>query len=317
MPGHVPGHEAALRYHPQPARPGVIKRVFREFARDPASFEGLRDASCVVDGSLTVADILEDRHLTFDTDFEAGCGRVVDDGRAGSGIWQATPSMAMDGGYQVQFAGTRPAEPDFAANWPDFGAATRPRALAECPDDQCNSSRSHSHRPEEVAAGGWQTELPVLHRWAMNLGACAFCQIANGVSACHAVYDGPRVLAFLDRGPIRPGHTQIIPRAHYPYFDDLPPALLAEISAIGQAVAKVLKQVHGVERVAFAFTGGDVAHAHAHVVPLFEKTDITSRRYIQEPSVTFRALPRAPEADQLEMARRLCDGLNSVFGAEP
>ena len=168
-----------------------------------------------------------------------------------------------------------------------------------------------------MAAGGSQTELPVLHRWAMNLGACAFCQVANGVSACHAVYDGPRVLAFLDRGPIRPGHTQIIPRAHYPYFDDLPPALLAEISAIGQAVAKVLKQVHGVERVAFAFTGGDVAHAHAHVVPLFEKTDITSRRYIQEPSVTFRALPRAPEADQLEMARRLRDGLNSVFEAEP
>ena len=34
-----------------------------------------------------------------------------------------------------------------------------------------------------------------------------------------------------------------------------------------------------------------LAHAHAHVVPMHEKTDITSRRYVAEQHLTFRPLP--------------------------
>jgi hypothetical protein len=41
-----------------------------------------------------------------------------------------------------------------------------------------------------------------------------------------------------------------------------------------------MREVYGVERVAFLFTGGDVAHVHARVVPLPENTDITSARYL-------------------------------------
>jgi histidine triad (HIT) family protein len=44
-----------------------------------------------------------------------------------------------------------------------------------------------------------------------------------------------------------------------------------------------MKEVYGVERVAFLFTGGDVAHVHAHVVPMHHKTDVTSARYIVSP----------------------------------
>ena len=39
-----------------------------------------------------------------------------------------------------------------------------------------------------------------------------------------------------------------------------------------------MKEVYHVDRVAFLFTGGDVAHVHAHA-----KTDITSARYIVAP----------------------------------
>ena len=49
---------------------------------------------------------------------------------------------------------------------------------------------------------------------------------------------------------------------------------------VGQRLARKLKSVYRVDRVAFLFTGGDVSHVHAHVVPLHEKTDITSARYI-------------------------------------
>jgi histidine triad (HIT) family protein len=113
--------------------------------------------------------------------------------------------------------------------------------------------------------------------------ACLFCEIAAGARAATVVYEDDDVLAFLDIAPIRPGHTQIIPRAHFATFEVLPPALAARILTLGQQLASRMKAVYQVDRVAFLFTGGDVPHAHAHVVPMREQTDITSARYIVSP----------------------------------
>ena len=113
---------------------------------------------------------------------------------------------------------------------------------------------------------------------------CPFCRIGAGELEAVVLYADEEVVAFLDIGPIRPGHTQIIPRQHVATFEELPEALAARILHIGQRLARRLKAVYGVERVAFLFTGGDVPHAHAHVVPMHEKADITSARYLVGPS---------------------------------
>ncbi|WP_449044104.1 HIT family protein [Paracoccus versutus] len=119
----------------------------------------------------------------------------------------------------------------------------------------------------------------------------------------------------MDIGPIRPGHLQIIPIEHYETFDELPPDIATDIMRLAQRLAGILKALFDVERVAFAFTGGDVvhahahAHAHAHLVPLVEKDDITSRRYIPEEKVTYRELPHPGDAAlqriAADIARRL------------
>jgi len=50
----------------------------------------------------------------------------------------------------------------------------------------------------------------------------------------------------------------------------------------------------------FPFTGGDLPHAHAHVIPMHEKTDITSARYILNPeAVEFRSLHLQTDQDSL------------------
>lgn len=113
---------------------------------------------------------------------------------------------------------------------------------------------------------------------------CPFCRIAARELDAVVLYEDAEVVAFLDIGPIRPGHTQIIPRQHVPTFEELPAAIAARILYVGQALARRLKAVYRVERVAFLFTGGDVPHAHAHVVPMHEKTDITSARYLVGPA---------------------------------
>lgn len=138
---------------------------------------------------------------------------------------------------------------------------------------------------------------------------CIFCRIAAGSVPAHEIVRNERLVAFLDISPIRPGHVLIIPCAHHDYFDDIPPDLAGKIVALGQKIAKLQKAMFGVERVGLMFTGTDFAHAHAHVVPMFEKTDITSRRYIQEEHVSFAPLPRAEPEELSQMAERIRAGL--------
>ena len=129
----------------------------------------------------------------------------------------------------------------------------------------------------------------------------------------HVVYESDQVLAFLDINPIRTGHVQLIPRQHFPYFDAIPTEIATEILTVGQKLAPVLRRLFAVERVAFLFTGGDIAHAHAHVVPLVEATDITSRQYIVEASLTFQNAPRVSESQLAVTADAIRSGLTEAF----
>jgi histidine triad (HIT) family protein len=130
--------------------------------------------------------------------------------------------------------------------------------------------------------------------------SCIFCRIARGEVRAHVIHEDELVMAFLDNGPIRPGHTQIISREHVAYFEDLPAETAARILSLGQKLAKAMKQAYAAPRVAFLFTGGDVAHVHAHVVPTLEKGDITSLRYYA--GETFRVSPIPAPADDEQNA---------------
>lgn len=109
---------------------------------------------------------------------------------------------------------------------------------------------------------------------------CLFCRIAAKQVEAVILCEDEELLAFLDIVPIRNGHSQIIPKQHYETFDVMPRELAGRIIALAQDLAKRFKASYEVERVAFLFTGGDVPHAHAHVIPMHEKTDVTSAQYI-------------------------------------
>jgi histidine triad (HIT) family protein len=134
---------------------------------------------------------------------------------------------------------------------------------------------------------------------------CLFCRIAAHESPAHVLYEDELLMAFLVLCPVRPGHALIIPRQHFDYFDALPEGVITPILRLGQELAAAMKALYGVPRVGFLFTGGDVPHAHAHVVPLHEKEDITSQHYIAERDLTFREAPRMPDPELAAVARDL------------
>jgi len=134
---------------------------------------------------------------------------------------------------------------------------------------------------------------------------CLFCAIARGEIPAHRVCETDDLVAFLDIHPIRPSHTLIVPKAHHAYFDDMPEKLAGDIVALGQKLARAMKSIYGVERAGFAFMGFDIPHAHAHVMPVFERDDITSRRAIAEEKVTYRHPPRATDNDLIDTLAQL------------
>src|SRR5690606_41645228 len=134
-----------------------------------------------------------------------------------------------------------------------------------------------------------------------------------GACPDHIGYDEDMVRAFHDIHPIRPGHALIIPKAHYDYYDDLPAEQASANHQLGQRLGKAMKAAYGVERVAFIFTGTDVAHVHAHVVPMHEKTDITSPAYIQQQDLSYRLAPRAQDEDLKATVELLNDHMSHAI----
>lgn len=155
------------------------------------------------------------------------------------------------------------------------------------------------------------TEIAAVHASASHREQCIFCRIAAGEIPAHVVHEDEQLKAFLDIHPIRPGHVLIVPKQHHDYFDDLPAELAASIVNLGQRLGKAMKAAYGVERVAFLFTGTDVAHVHAHVVPMHEKSDITSPVYIEQQGLAFKLAPRADDDD----LRRAVAELTTQLGA--
>lgn len=138
---------------------------------------------------------------------------------------------------------------------------------------------------------------------------CLFCRIAAGELPAHKLHEDDHILAFLDLHPVREGHALVIPKAHHVWFEDLPEPLAGRITACAQRLARAMKRIYGVPRVAMAFTGIHVPHAHAHVVPMHHIHDMTSQAYLGEGPDSFTAPPQLPPDRMAQVARDLSAAL--------
>lgn len=134
---------------------------------------------------------------------------------------------------------------------------------------------------------------------------CLFCKIASGALPAHILHEDDEIMAFLDLHPIRKGHALVIPKAHYTWFEDLPVPLATRITSCAQTLARSMKRLYGVERVAMFYTGIHVAHAHAHVVPMFHIHDVTSAFYLSDGTEGFSTPAPLPASEMAETAEAL------------
>ncbi len=99
---------------------------------------------------------------------------------------------------------------------------------------------------------------------------CIFCKIA-----VHEIPKNPEdiviedadFMAFPDIHPAAPGHTILIPKEHYRWFEEIPDDLYAKMFLAAKKITKDLKQKLDVDYVHLSIVGKDVPHVHIHLIP--------------------------------------------------
>ena len=102
------------------------------------------------------------------------------------------------------------------------------------------------------------------------MSACTFCEIAAGRREADLVLDEPEALAFLDRRPVFPGHTLLVPRRHVDSLDDLPPELVAPLFDAARRLSRAVRvdvEADGSFVAVNNRISQSVPHLHVHILP--------------------------------------------------
>ncbi len=104
------------------------------------------------------------------------------------------------------------------------------------------------------------------------MAECIFCKIVAGAIPAAKVYEDELVAAFLDIGPINPGHVLVIPKEHHEGSATIPEATAGRMFRVGSRIGVALKRACDYDGFKLhladgAAAGQVVGHAHLHVVP--------------------------------------------------
>ncbi len=108
--------------------------------------------------------------------------------------------------------------------------------------------------------------------------ATIFTRIINGEIPSYKIAEDEKFYAFLDISPLKSGHTLVVPKQEIDYIFDLDDATLGEMVVFAKKVAAKIKSAMKSKRVAVVVLGLEVPHAHIHLVPLDNESDIDFAR---------------------------------------
>lgn len=101
-----------------------------------------------------------------------------------------------------------------------------------------------------------------------------FTKIIKGEIPSYKIAEDEKHIAFLDAMPLVKGHTLVIPKKEIDLIFDLDSEDYKDLWAFTQDVAKKIKNAVACKRVGIAVVGLEVPHAHIHLVPLNDISDL-------------------------------------------
>ena len=125
-----------------------------------------------------------------------------------------------------------------------------------------------------------------------------FSKIVNNEIPSFTVAEDENYLAFLDSFPLSYGHVLVIPKRETDYIFDLDSDKYLGLWSFSQKVAKAMDKVIVCKRIGVSVIGLEVPHAHIHLVPINEISDINFEREKK----TFSADKMQEIADKINFA---------------
>jgi histidine triad (HIT) family protein len=101
---------------------------------------------------------------------------------------------------------------------------------------------------------------------------CIFCKLVRGEIPSARVLETDRAVAFLDIGPLNPGHVLVVPKEHHAALPDMPDDLAAATAALQPRLCRAVREATGAEGLNVLVNTGSVAgqsvdHVHWHIIP--------------------------------------------------
>ena len=109
---------------------------------------------------------------------------------------------------------------------------------------------------------------------------CIFCKIAAGDIPSATIYEDDDFRVILDIEPASKGHALILPKEHYANLYELPDELAAKALVVAKKVISKMTDIVGCDGYNVLQNNGVTAgqtvfHFHMHLIPRYEKDDVT------------------------------------------
>ncbi len=104
--------------------------------------------------------------------------------------------------------------------------------------------------------------------------ATIFSKIVAGEIPSYKVAEDDKFYAFLDISPLVKGHTLVVPKKEVDYIYDLSDEELAAMHVFAKHVALAIQKAFPCRKVGEAVIGLEVPHAHIHLIPIQNESDM-------------------------------------------
>lgn len=101
-----------------------------------------------------------------------------------------------------------------------------------------------------------------------------FSKIIRGEIPCYKIAEDENFFAFLDISPMTKGHTLVVPKIEEDYIFNLEDKTVGDMMIFAKKVAKAIRQAVPCVRIGVAVLGMEVPHAHIHLVPINQESDM-------------------------------------------
>ena len=134
--------------------------------------------------------------------------------------------------------------------------------------------------------------------------ATIFSRIIAGEIPSYKVAENEQFYAFLDINPLVKGHTLVVPKREVDYIFDLEDEEVAAMQVFAKGVALAIQQAFPCKKVGQAVIGLEVPHAHIHLIPINEESDMI----FSNPRIKLTSDEFAAVAENIRQGMESCKG---------